>query len=124
MCVASIYQAGSSEKICDGHFGERNPANPFGVCSKGLGPRSSFSISARFSMSTEERNSALGAASGEKLTSAETPSAAPALRISGCSIEASYCAHQNHGTVQIGGKLTGASRMCRFLSDTAIPLWI
>ena len=48
-------------------------------------------------------------ASGERLSRAKTPSASPALRISGCSIEASYCAHNNHGTVQIGGKLTGAS---------------
>src|ERR1700733_1753267 len=109
MRAGSIFQASSPGKSCAGHFGDFNPAKPTGFWLTGLGPRNIVSMRSRVSTATVERNSVSGGVFGEKLTSAETPSASPALRIMGCSIEASYCAHRNHGAVQIGGKLTGAS---------------
>src|SRR6266702_3092219 len=98
--------------MSDGHFGDVSPLS----CFFGWGgdPASNSSIQFRFLISIDERNSVSSGVLSDKLSSAVTPSASPALRIRGCSMEASYCANLSQGTVQIGGKLTGASLACRF----------
>ena len=98
-----IFHASSLGNKCDGHFGDISPLKSFGFRPKGSGPRNIASMRTRISSATDELKSFSGGWSGDRLTSAATPSASPALRISGCSIDASYCAHQNHGTVQTGG---------------------
>ena len=93
-----------------------SPPKPFGSRPKGSGPRSIASMRTRFSSATDERKSVSGVVGREVHQRGHTE------RLAGIADQRLFdrgivLRPQNHGTVQIGGKLTGASLAWMFVSN-------
>src|SRR5260370_41977108 len=97
-------------RIVPGHFGDFRPEKPFSAL--GGSPLIMLSIlSSVFTCTLDLYRPFDGSI---RLSSADTPSASPALRTIGCMMEPLYCTQSNQGVFQNRGYCTGADEAAHY----------